>query len=920
MFKLISLKCIGFKRLNIPKPIEFPNGRLLIYGRNESGKSTIMEAIHYALYGQGLRPHKRASKDDLLNYSLPKAIVELKFTIDDNQYTVSRVLRRKGTTIHELIIETPDGKKNRTTGARKVNKLILQELHGIDSEALLNSCLMEQKELGKLESSSRIDRIRAMTSLLNLEAFIEGQQALNKTEKILERTNLETVNSLERARQAKKLYDEAIQKLEQAQASIKTIEQTLNKLTKRINELDKILVTIDEIKKIDNNIKEQEALLEGKQGEITRIIDSLKDAIKAEKLAKEIEKKLPVSRLKLNKAKRKVNALDSIIQLQNQLDNAYKEAERAKERLKDASDQVEEAKTAKKRMNNLNNQIQEIEPVKKVQTLQPSIEKLSQSLNETKTEAARLEKKELELKSQLDALKDVDNHINQLEQQEQTLQSNKASFSRKRTMGLVSTATGLIVSIATIVFPYAVALGLPLIIIGLLFAWRNSPATVNAQLDSIRNEREDVLGDKARIDDYTNQLEETQKDKKKQEDTASNSREELCQVLSQLPSKPREYRSIFKTDQPPIDFLTPFRNAIQQDLQSYTKLSTKRDETIKTATELKKRQQTLQEQTTNQKKALTNIKSFEESKRDIEKNEQISLNQEQELRLAKDNLQKTVQEFTVQLKNAHERSSEKENLEKDHTKIQEFIQTLQINIKKSTKIKTRLQEKINIDLAEEETLRDEKDNLQNETAGLKTKKQERKDDIEESKKTIENNKELNEEYPGLVEKDDKEKFEIKSMNMAIKLLEATRDGIVAGVKGHIENNMMRFMPSLTANRYNMAQIDEKDYRIEVYDREARRWRGKGVFSGATQDQFSLALRLAFALSTIPSSRGARPGFIFLDEPLSGFDQQRKEGLLNLLRGELAKNFEQIIIISHLEELKNEFPEQIQLEAGKVVTE
>jgi exonuclease SbcC len=117
----------------------------------------------------------------------------------------------------------------------------------------------------------------------------------------------------------------------------------------------------------------------------------------------------------------------------------------------------------------------------------------------------------------------------------------------------------------------------------------------------------------------------------------------------------------------------------------------------------------------------------------------------------------------------------------------------------------------------------------------------------------------------------------------------------------------------------MARIDEKDYRIEVYDRVARRWRGKGVFSGATQDQFSLALRLAFALSTIPSSRGARPGFIFLDEPLSGFDSERRDGLLNLLKGELSKYFDQIIVVSHLESLREEFPEQIQLEAGQVAT-
>ena len=39
--------------------------------------------------------------------------------------------------------------------------------------------------------------------------------------------------------------------------------------------------------------------------------------------------------------------------------------------------------------------------------------------------------------------------------------------------------------------------------------------------------------------------------------------------------------------------------------------------------------------------------------------------------------------------------------------------------------------------------------------------------------------------------------------------------------------MARFLPALTDQRYNRARIDEKNYRIEVYNREAKRWRGKG---------------------------------------------------------------------------------------------
>ncbi|GAH04503.1 unnamed protein product, partial [marine sediment metagenome] len=292
-------------------------------------------------------------------------------------------------------------------------------------------------------------------------------------------------------------------------------------------------------------------------------------------------------------------------------------------------------------------------------------------------------------------------------------------------------------------------------------------------------------------------------------------------------SKPREYTKIFKIDQPPIMFLTTLRNAIQQDFQSLTKLSTERYEAEKIATELEKHQQTVKEETVKQKKASTNTKSLEDCKRDIEEKEKISPDQKQKLRQAKETLQNTVKEFEVKLENAREKASEKEGLDAEQKTIQETIQALQQEIQVRGKDKTKFQKEMNIDLGEEEKLREERDKLKGEIGSRETEKTERETDIEESKKTIEENQDLSEEYPRLVEQDNKEKIEIESMHRGMKLLEVTRDGIVAGVKGRIETHMMRFLPSLTAQRYNMAQIDEKDYRIEVYDREAHRWRGKG---------------------------------------------------------------------------------------------
>jgi len=50
MIKLVSLKLRNFKQYEIAS-LNFPDqGRILIKGRNEAGKSSIFEAIYFALF------------------------------------------------------------------------------------------------------------------------------------------------------------------------------------------------------------------------------------------------------------------------------------------------------------------------------------------------------------------------------------------------------------------------------------------------------------------------------------------------------------------------------------------------------------------------------------------------------------------------------------------------------------------------------------------------------------------------------------------------------------------------------------------------------------------------------------------------------------------------------------------------------
>ncbi|HRA19035.1 MAG TPA: AAA family ATPase [Anaerolineae bacterium] len=153
---------------------------------------------------------------------------------------------------------------------------------------------------------------------------------------------------------------------------------------------------------------------------------------------------------------------------------------------------------------------------------------------------------------------------------------------------------------------------------------------------------------------------------------------------------------------------------------------------------------------------------------------------------------------------------------------------------------------------------------------------------------------------------------------ATRMVEQAGRRVMQGVLPSTLLHMQRILPALTDQRYLEARLTE-DLQIEVYDERAGNWRKKNIFSGGAKDQFSLALRLAFAMATLPEERGSAPSFLFLDEPLGAFDPRRAEALIELLTtGEVAQAFDQIFLISHVPVDEERFDRTVALEAGRVV--
>jgi DNA repair exonuclease SbcCD ATPase subunit len=130
----------------------------------------------------------------------------------------------------------------------------------------------------------------------------------------------------------------------------------------------------------------------------------------------------------------------------------------------------------------------------------------------------------------------------------------------------------------------------------------------------------------------------------------------------------------------------------------------------------------------------------------------------------------------------------------------------------------------------------------------------------------------------------------------VKLYDETVEGMKSRFGPNLAHYIELLLPRITKNRYRRVQLSA-DLDIKVYSSERADYVRLIDLSFGTSDQILLALRLGLAQGLV-HSRGIRNGeqFMFLDEPLAAFDEQRAKAFLELMRS-FDDNFAQIFISS-----------------------
>ena len=171
----------GFRSYRTSATFDWRDRRLVgIVGPIGAGKSSILDAISFALYGK--TPNVERDTKTLIHQLCEQCHVELRFEVDGRTWRAQRALRRKGQAGHRLELlasDDPDAEVlERITGERDVNARV-EQLLGMDFRAFCRSVLLAQNRFHEFLRATPGDRDKVLKGVFGYDR-LDGAQRTAK--------------------------------------------------------------------------------------------------------------------------------------------------------------------------------------------------------------------------------------------------------------------------------------------------------------------------------------------------------------------------------------------------------------------------------------------------------------------------------------------------------------------------------------------------------------------------------------------------------------------------------------------------------------------------------------------------------------------------------------------------------------------
>ncbi len=134
-----------------------------------------------------------------------------------------------------------------------------------------------------------------------------------------------------------------------------------------------------------------------------------------------------------------------------------------------------------------------------------------------------------------------------------------------------------------------------------------------------------------------------------------------------------------------------------------------------------------------------------------------------------------------------------------------------------------------------------------------------------------------------------------------------RKHVISRIRPRLAELSSEIIAEMSGGKYSLVELDQ-DYNLRVMD--FGQYFGVDRFSGGEKDLASLCLRLSISLA-LTESAGLDRSFVILDEVFGSQDDNRRQLIFEAL-SRLKSRFPQMLLITHLEELKHKVETLIEM--------
>ena len=302
--------------------LEFCKGITIFVGHNGSGKSSIIDAVTFALFGK----HTRKSNKNLIRRGANSAMVQMHFTLNSREFLATRGLNGGGVQPFSQFSFVSDGDKtlNRPIvgGERKqfgesMSSEIAKVL-GLDYEKLRVAAVVQQGELVRLVEAQPKEFKELLNGLIGIDRLDSAYETMRDVivgfrDRLRDETGytdqeLTKVEEVVRKKEIELKQSESVQAEFEDERSM--LHNKVRQIEQEIETMEPILLQVRELQTreefIVRHVNERRSLISTEVSKLERVVREAASSIQLLKRKDEVDMRLQMTRSEIDEVESKI--------------------------------------------------------------------------------------------------------------------------------------------------------------------------------------------------------------------------------------------------------------------------------------------------------------------------------------------------------------------------------------------------------------------------------------------------------------------------------------------------------------------------------------------------------------------------------------------------------------------------------------